>query len=276
MTDTTAAAIGDRPIEDLQSRFRALPRLPEARGETVGGDATKDSLDLSPGLRRLAARDLGEVLPVENRGAAGRLIGVVQRALAGIRQDVAQVLGGFGIDNTALNGFLRDFSAPIREALQSGVSFQGSLSLAAFTQVTEVSASSFSQSTNLVAHSIEIDVNRDTGEVNLAVASLRFEERLEITSRSEPAPLLVLGPGALPPPDAAEEEETPIEQLLREAQEVLVLSGYIFSSEITINAVEDYEDDDGVPHTRLDVTVRAPLEEEQAEDTAEESVDLSV
>src|SRR3546814_4180808 len=83
-------------------------------------------------------------------------------------------------DLSAIQNFSKAFVEPVLSALKEGVNFTAELSFAAFSQVTTLSSNGdFSQSTSLVAQSLSIEVNQDTGEVSVSLAKLSFEQDID-------------------------------------------------------------------------------------------------
>jgi hypothetical protein len=166
------------------------------------GHHGRDSLRLSPEARAAQARaaeereSVGDAVAAETDGKSllGAAGGFVRQALETIRHDLGKALKSFGFDSAAVENFSQAFIEPVLAALKEGVNFTAELSFAAFRQVTATSAGGVSQSTSLVAQSLSIDVNQDTGEVSVSLAKLSFEQQLEIRSGNGPAPLLVLDP----------------------------------------------------------------------------------
>ncbi len=213
-------------LHSRPSAFRSQPAVADNHAQrrqgATGLGARRDVLDLPAQFRPSPPEEGGEGGEVD-RGRNGSALegfrGLVQSALNAIRHDLGQVLKGLGFDSKAANQFAKSFIEPVVDAIKEGVSFTAKLSFAALAQVTETTATSFRQSTSLVARSFEISVNRETGEVSLSLASLRFEEDISAvtggTDGGEP-PLLTLGPGplVLPPQEAGGVMGNPLEPLL--------------------------------------------------------------
>jgi hypothetical protein len=125
---------------------------------------------------------------------------VIRKALETIRNDLAKALEGFGFDNAAIENFTKAFVEPVLAALKEGVNFTAELTFAALSQVTSVSAGGTSQSTSLVAQSLSIEVNNDTGEVSVSLAKVSFEQQVETRNGAGAVPLLVIGPDDLASP----------------------------------------------------------------------------
>lgn len=171
----------------------------------------RDPIRLSPEAQAVDdTESVGEGAAAETNSKAllGEAGGFVRKALETMRRDLGQVLKAFGFDSEATQNFAQAFIEPVITALKEGVNFTAELTFAAFSQVTSVSGSSFSQSTSLVARSLEIEVNRDTGEVSVTMASLSFEQQIERRGGSTggAAPLMVIDPEALDDPTALAEK----------------------------------------------------------------------
>ena len=173
------------------------------------GHSGRDRLSLSPEARaveRAAAEDgesVGEAVAKEadSKSLLGQAGGFVRKALETIRHDLGKALQAFGFDNDTIQQFTKAFVEPVLSALKEGVSFSAELSFAAFRQVTTTGAGGVSQSTTLVAQSLEIEVNRDTGEVSVSLARLSFEEQIRATTGAGQEPLLVIDPEELATPE---------------------------------------------------------------------------
>ena len=158
----------------------------------------RDSLSLSPeaqALEQAVAEGDEAVAGSEGSSALGQAGGFIRQALETIRHDLAKALKAFGFDSDAVQNFTKAFVEPVLAALKEGVNFTAELTFAAFSQVTTVSSNGeFSQSTSLVAQSLEIEVNHDTGEVSVSVAKLSFEQQIQSGQGggSGPVPLLVI------------------------------------------------------------------------------------
>ncbi len=260
------------------------------RQSTAGLGMPRDVLDLPAGFGPSGVEESDEDGEV-NRGRNGNALegfrGAVQSALNAIRHDLGQVLKGLGFDSKAANQFAKSFIEPVVEAIKEGVSFTAKLSFAALVQVTETTASTFRQSTSLVARSFEISVNQETGEVSMSLASLSIEEDISAvigdgTGSGEP-PLLTLGPGPLaPPPDAGAEapqnplapllnalpsalesegtEDDPVAQLLEGLRASLVESAYSFQAIIVLRSISFTTNWQDQPITNLLVDIALPLD----------------
>ncbi len=175
-------------------------------------DLGRDSLRLSPEAQAVedAAEDTegtgDAVAEAEGKSVLGQAGGFVRKALETLRHDLGKALKAFGFDSAAVENFTKAFVEPVLDALKDGVNFTAELSFAAFSQVTTVSGGNVSQSTSLVAQSLEIEVNRDTGEVSVSVAKLSFEQQIQATgvegagSAGGQVPLLVIDPDDLATP----------------------------------------------------------------------------
>src|SRR5690606_35500189 len=139
-------------------------------------------------------------------GALGQVGGMIRKALEAIRHDLGKALAAFGFDGAAVENFTKAFVEPVLSALKEGVNFTAELTFAAFSQVTTMKSNGdFSQQTSLVAQSLEIAVNHDTGEVSVSLAKLSFEEQIRSAGGASLAgatPLLVIAPDDLASPQA--------------------------------------------------------------------------
>jgi len=246
---------------------------PEARDAAnrpphPGGDAAAhgDRVNLSPDALARALGggeddDAGLALDGGRPLLTGRLRGLVHKSLNALRRDLAHLLQAFDFAPDAANRFAKAFIEPVVAAIKAGVSFSAELSIAAFSQTTEVSDSSFSQTTSLVAKSLAIEVNQNTGEVSVGLASLSFRQEIEASLGDPEPPLLSLGPGLVEAPPEPKEDaaESPLESLLRRVQERLALDAVRLDTIIAVRLLEFLDNDDGDPIARLLVDAEAPL-----------------
>ncbi|MPZ10986.1 MAG: hypothetical protein GEU89_12365 [Kiloniellaceae bacterium] len=290
-------------LQDLSGLFPGLfQRGGAAAAENAGrgqsqralvdlGQQGRDRLSLSPqaqAVERAAAEDknAGDAVAAEAEGQSplGQAGGFVRQALETIRHDLAKALKSFGFDNDAIQNFTKAFVEPVLAALKEGVNFTAELSFAAFNQVTTTSSNGdFSQSTSLVAQSLEIEVNRDTGEVSVSLAKLSFEQQVQSTNGSGQTPLLVIDPDDLMTPQElaakilqsgetpvsapaetpeavpAEDSETdelalPVEALdqgLAELRKKLAEEAISLRTRFTIHSITTYQNDKGETITKL-------------------------
>lgn len=175
------------------------------------GSGGRDSLKLSPEAQvldgALADRETADdAAAAEGGSLLGQAGGFIRQALETIRHDLAKALKGLGFDSDAVQSFTKAFVEPVLSALKEGVNFTAELSFAAFSQVTTLSSNGdFSQQTALVAQSLAIEVNHDTGEVSVSLAKLSFEQQIQSTGgegAGGATPLLVLDPEDLASPQA--------------------------------------------------------------------------
>jgi len=280
---------GQKPAE------RPLGRTP-----AIDTDSGRDRVSVSPLAREAAARQALETS--EGRGgeaAAGEaqgtgfetpLKGFIHKALNVLRSDVGRLLKGFGFGAEEIKGFAKSFVEPALEALKEGVSFTAEVSYAALSQETVTTENSFSQSTSLVAKSLEIEVNRTTGEVSVTLASLTYREEVRVVSGNTEggASLLSLFPdepaAPLVPAREPSEEETPVELAIREATESLNEDISAFRSRLVLRALEFYQNGAGDDIARLRLDAKVPVtgpavEAEASENSADpdsNAVDVSV
>lgn len=199
-----------------------LPGIFQREPEALGGQgrqafldnpttAGRDPIRLSPEAQAVdGTESVGEGAAAETdaKSLLGEAGGFVRKALETMRRDLGQVLKAFGFDSEAVQDFTKAFVEPVLTALKEGVNFTAELSFAAFSQVTAVSGSSFSQSTSMVAKSLSIEVNQDTGEVSVSMASLSFEQDIQIGGgvSSGQTPIMVIDPEKLGDPTALAEK----------------------------------------------------------------------
>ena len=259
----------------------------------AGLGARRDILDLPARFDPSAVEEGGEGGEVGEVGRNGNALeglrGVVQSAVNSIRHDLGQVLRGLGFDSKVIDQFAKSFIDPVVEAIKEGVSFTAELSFAAFFQETEITGSSVRQSTSVVARSLQISVNQETGDVSLSLASLSFEEEISFitgggTDAGEP-PLLTLGPGPLAPSpeetgmaaasaldpllnallpalageESGETEAGPVAQLLEELRANLVESAVSFQAIIAIQLISFTTNEIHQPITNIVFDVALPL-----------------
>lgn len=275
----TGAENAGRGLDGRAQGHDGIDRAPQGR----------DRLSLSPEALAVeqAAADDDEAAAAEAEGtsALGQAGGFIRKALETIRHDLGKALQAFGFDNDAIQNFTKAFVEPVLSALKEGVNFTAELSFAAFSQVTTLSSNGdFSQSTALVAQSLAIEVNQDTGEVSVSLAKLSFEQQIEATGGSGQAsgatPLLVIDPDDLATPqelaakilasgeipavpeateelaaaDAAEEAAAPSQALrekLAELRERLAEEGANLQTRLTLYSISSYRNEKGETITKL-------------------------
>jgi hypothetical protein len=180
-----------------QGRAAALDQG-RAQHNTLG----RDPLSLSPEAQAIdEAAEGDDAQGAAEGGALGQAGGMIRKALEAIRHDLGKALKAFGFDSAAVENFTKAFVEPVLAALKEGVNFTAELTFAAFSQVTTMKSNGdFSQQTSLVAQSLEIAVNHDTGEVSVSLAKLSFEEQIRSTGGAGATPLLVIDPEDLASP----------------------------------------------------------------------------
>lgn len=280
----------------------------------------RDRLSLSPEARaveRATADDaerVGNAVAgeAEGKSLSGEARGFVRKALETIRHDLAKALQAFGFDSAAIQNFTKAFVEPVLAALKEGVNFTAELSFAAFSQVTTTSSNGdFSQSTSLVAQSLEIEVNQDTGEVSVSLAKLSFEQQVQSTNGSGQVPLLVIDPDALATPQelvakilasgetafsapaekpqatrddgeeavaegeaaAASEASEELKQSLAELREKLADEAISLRTRLTIYSVTTYQNDKGETITKLLLDAQLKTASLQNDATAQEEAE---
>jgi hypothetical protein len=313
-------------LQDLSGLFPGLfQRGDPAAAENAGrgqGQRTlvdqsrtgRDRLSLSPeaqAVERAAAEDAESVddelaAGADSKSALGQAGGFVRKALETIRHDLAKTLKAFGFDSDAVQNFTKAFVEPVLAALKDGVNFTAELSFAAFSQVTTASSNGdFSQSTSLVAQSLEIEVNRDTGEVSVSLAKLSFEQQVQSSGGSGQTPLLVFDPDDLMTPQElaakilqsgetpvsapaetpeavpVEDGETdelalPVEALdqgLAELREKLAEEAISLRTRFTIHSITTYQNGKGETITKLLLDAQLKIASLQNDATAQEEAE---
>ena len=200
---------------DLPGMFGRTPEALGGQGRQAFLDnpATtgRDPIRLSPEAQAVDDTESvgeGAAAETESKSLLGEAGGFVRKALETMRRDLGQVLKAFGFDSESVQEFTKAFVEPVLTALKEGMNFTAELSFAAFSQVTAISGSNFSQSTSMVAKSLSIEVNQDTGEVSVSMASLSFEQDIRIGSGTAggQAPIMVIDPENLGDPAALAEK----------------------------------------------------------------------
>ena len=178
------AEAGDRALSDRILAEGAAARTP--RGETAASAG-----DDSP------AQHLGHALESFDRTARQ----VVGKAIDVLRDDIGAVLEDMGLDGETARALMTSLLQPLQQALESGADFSAQVSLLAVQQQTAVSGNAFAQHLQLVAKSLEIEVNHATGEISVDLKSLSIEQ--SVAGRfggggfaEGAAPLLPLGGGS--------------------------------------------------------------------------------
>lgn len=177
----------------------------------------RDRVNLSPEARAAGeaaagegSETAGDVAESGSGSLLGQAGGFIRQALETIRHDLGKALKAFGFDSAAVENFTKAFVEPVLAALKDGANFTAELSFAAFSQVTSMSSNGdFSQSTSLVAQSLSIEVNQDTGEVSVEVAKISFQQDVRSAggalaggglASGGQTPLLVIDPDDLATP----------------------------------------------------------------------------
>ena len=276
----------------------------------------RDSLRLSPEAQAIenAADDpesVGDAVAAETDGKSllGQAGGFVRQALETIRQDLGKALQAFGFDSAAVENFTQAFVEPVLAALKDGVNFTAELSFAAFSQVTTLSSNGdFSQSTSLVAQSLSIEVNQDTGEVNVSLAKLSFEQDIRATGLGTTGqqPLLVIDPDDLATPqelaqqildggiqpvaapqaapagidetqpaaaEAAEATSGELDETLADVRKKLAEDAVEFQTRLTIYSVSTYKNDKGESITKLLLDAQLKITSLENDATAQEGAE---
>lgn len=272
ISDDDEGGVADRDEIQLSLRAQAQAQALESADSRDDDDDDRDDDDDDD--------DFDSVDESANALLSGPVGGFLHGALNGIKQDLGKLLSGFGFGPDAAKDFAKSFIEPVLEALKEGVSFTAELSYAAFSQVTKQTDNSFSQSTALVAKSLSIEVNNETGDVSVSLASLSFRQEVRAVSLGE-APLLALGPGPILPPqekpvpealtseqvlgedskaNTVAQDEDPLQTLLADLQRKLSLEAVSFQAAIAIRSLEFFENEKGEPITRLEVDAEVPLD----------------
>lgn len=101
---------------------------------------------------------------------------IVGKAVDVLQDDFGALLEDLGFDGDTAQALLSSLLQPLRQVLESGADFTAQVSLLAVQQQTVVAGNSFSQDLQLVAKSLEIDVNHSTGEISIGLTSLSIEQ----------------------------------------------------------------------------------------------------
>jgi hypothetical protein len=250
-------SVGRREAPDVAKR------PPDA---SDGPAAAHDKVALSPRALELAHegadKDDAEEIADDHRALVkGPLRGLVHKALNTLRRDLKHLLKGFGFASDVANQFAKSFIEPVVSAIKEGLSFSANLSIAAYSQTTQVSGSTISQSSSLFAEAIAIEVNQNTGEVSVSLMRLSVQEDIDIAVGDRARPLVSFGPGPVEPPAAADEadDDSPLHSLLRDVQERLAFQAVSLETMIAVRWVEFFDNDHGDPITRIVVDAEAPL-----------------
>lgn len=126
---------------------------------------------------------------------------LMRKAFGGLARDFGQALEAMGLGEGGVKGLMKGLMKSMAQAVRSGTDFTAQLSLAAIEKTSLTSASGTAESFSLIARSIEISINHDTGELKFDVQNVQIERDRTTTVQPLPPPP--------PPPEAEVEQETP-------------------------------------------------------------------
>lgn len=217
-----------------------------SRSSTQQQAKVGDELAISARSKRVALKTDGATGVEDshrNRGFEHAAKHMVKKALRAVKHDLGHMFKSFGFDRQAGKELAKSLIQPVKDALRSGADFTAQIKMMALSQETKVSGNSVSQNLFLVAKSIEIDVNRTTGEVSIETSSLKLQQSLsadfqpiQASGFSLPALDDIL-PGAIKdllgggadaaetPPAAATQDEQLVEALADDAAEAAGKTG---------------------------------------------------
>jgi hypothetical protein len=121
----------------------------------------------------IAARRFLPQAAVDFGTAAQKTVGKALRALG---RDLGGLLTDMGFDREAVRGIVNGLIDPVRAALRNGDDFTAEISLVALRQDTLVTDGAYAQTTQIVAKSLEIEVNHTTGAFSVDLQSLSLEQ----------------------------------------------------------------------------------------------------
>ncbi len=213
-----SALFGPNPFQSLDS-VRQAKDLAEARAQLAEGqrDLAERTQDLL--AKRVRAVDESGLRTLEGRDFAKAAKQVVRHAVKSMAREIKGVLKSMGIDGSVAKDIAKAFTQPVKQALREGADFTARIAFAAARQTTVVTGAGVSQSTSLVAKSLDITVNHTTGEFSIQMQSLSVEQNVS-AGFSEGLPELPPLPLPLPPepaPPVADEAFEEIQDLLEEA-----------------------------------------------------------
>lgn len=210
---------------------------------------------------------------------------IMRKAIGSLARDFGQAFESMGLGNGGdIKDMLKAFMKPMMQALRSGADFSGQLSMAAIQKTSLTSASGTSESFSLVAKSINIEINQDTGELKLDVEQVQIEQDRKVSFLAPPPVTPVIdAEAATPPPttlgdviEAAAEPEAastetpdapeiaqvalPLEIALpdssEESDEGLLQTS---NSRLTINSMQAFRNQDGERIVQLFADARISL-----------------
>ena len=115
---------------------------------------------------------------------------LVRGALKSLARDVGRAFESFGLDAKAGKALVKGFIKPLVQAIRDGVDFTAQLKMAAVQKTTLTTADGISEQLSIVAKSVDIAVNHDTGEVSVNVQKIAIEQESHVAfERPPPAPL---------------------------------------------------------------------------------------
>ena len=146
---------------------------------TSGAEADRHAFPAIDRLRSDRADRLVESTSLTSVAATG--VDLVKGAIRQFRDDTASVLDDFGFASGEIAELTGSLLDPVRDALASGSDFTATLMLAAASMHTVSSSAGSEQSFSFVAKSVEIEVNRTTGFIQVSVAEVSIEAHATTT-----------------------------------------------------------------------------------------------
>lgn len=166
---------GQNPTNFLENqRFHAGAQhhnLPSEARELARQARPADGLEKAGG--EMAAR---RFMPQSAAEFADDVKATIGKALRTLGRDLGKLLADMGFSPDAARDVAKGLIDPVRQALKQGADFTAEISLVALRQDTLVSNGSFAQNTQIVAKSLEIEVNHTTGEFAISMQSLSIEQ----------------------------------------------------------------------------------------------------
>ncbi len=172
-----SALLGPNPFQSFDSGRQAKD-LAEARAQLAEGqrDLAERAQDLL--AKRVRAVDESGLRGFEGRDFAKAAKQVVRQAVKSMAHEIKGVLKSMGVERGVAKDIAKAFTQPVKQALRQGADFTARIAIAAARQTTVVTGSGVSQSTSLVAKSLDITVNHTTGEFSIQMQSLSVEQNV--------------------------------------------------------------------------------------------------
>lgn len=204
---------------------------------------------------------------------------LIKHALQDFRKDLRESFRDLGFNGGLANQITKGVIHATRDALRTGIDFSAKLLVAAVSQTTSGSTSSF----NLVASSIEVNINHATGSIDVSASNVSIEAQINgELDGSQPHLLDIQDSDPLPPPELTgelltlddldvvpddEEDDDGSEVTLPEIDTPLLLSGSESAARFFITAYEQFTNDseERITFIRFDAIV--PLSSLLADDT---------